>query len=638
MPPSSLAAAAAKYQCSECRNSYSRSAHLRRHQATHAGQLASSCPFCNRCFARSDVARRHTKTCARKENQPVPPEKRRGKTRQACDNCARSKIACDRAFKCANCRKHALNCSYARLDNAVPTSAPAALPSASPELTENGPAPGKIPVSFLVSFTDPGVEGSSELLAAQSMSENHNSHNAISYTSLQNYLDSGYEEPSFDAFSCGDSDLLPGIFPHLLSGDAGYTIAEHEPTDSPVLTTLHSRGEELVDLLASLHAALEREDPENAPFFDLGLARSVFTGKNIYDFIWAFFDRLHRHIPILHRPSFDPQTVALPLFLAVVVVGSAFTAPVDAAISTRQFLWLAEEFVFRAPQFQRLAQGSPTEKEDPKDLLEHVQAALLIVGSQLSMNNRRTRRRVRTQRHPSLVAAARVLFVAKSKSKRSHHSPLASEWNEFISSEMCIRLAAITFLTDAQLTVHFNSPPAISISELTCRLPCRDDLFEAETLEAFHHLRQSTDADSLQSPYSLAEFMVLLMQDRWPGPFDPTLRSTTIRHLMMAVGALNTTIHTLRAASLLAFNQPRLSRALARWKSLWEGVVAHTPPQELSGVGFMRHADEFWWFATGVMRICADGRENRYRFLADMTPRDDLEDCNGLVRGLKDGG
>ncbi|EKG11002.1 hypothetical protein MPH_12005 [Macrophomina phaseolina MS6] len=495
------------------------------------GNRSSNCPLCNRAFARSDVARRHVKACAIKQNRPLPPQRRRGTPRQACDNCARAKIACDRSPVCSSCRSHSLTCSYNRINR--PDSAFSA-----PPLDNSGRSDSeKLSVSFLLSFTDPRTPASSDLIVSQSLLEPLSSHASTSdYFVLQD------DEVVPEGYLNGCNGLLSKFSLGFWDEDDGASAAEcrPQPQAEPCLSALTKRAEELISELASFHHKLCQFDPPNAPFFDRMQARQVFTATNLKKLIYASFIPFSRHLALLHWPSFDPGTVALPLVLAVFMLGSVFSVPTDDALSARQFLNISEEYIFRASSLQSLIRGeSQLATFRYQIMLEHVQAALLICSTQLSPNNRQTRRRIRMQRHPVAVAAVRSLLSIKME-RPAHSQSAYSEWQAFLVSELRVRLLYVAFVNDAMLTMHFNHAPLITLTELNGPLPCVDALFEAENAKVYSNIRAEAAAAG-NPPSSLAALVELLMKDNWTPADDIKLEGLTIRHLMGAVAGSSIT-------------------------------------------------------------------------------------------------
>ncbi|KAK7713823.1 hypothetical protein SLS57_007328 [Botryosphaeria dothidea] len=418
-------------------------------------------------------------------------------------------------------------------------SAACAPPSIPLSATNDGSESGKLSISFLLSFTNPHNDTCSEVLVAQNLSESLTNQPATSYAAQPDYFSTEDHGSLSGAHSISYSELLSSLFLEIWDEGGAKDANQWHPQSGtePDVSYLACRAKEIVRELSSLYKKLRPSDATTVPFFDATLAERVITGSNLRNFIRASFTHFFRNIAVIHLPTFDPETVALPLLLAAFMVGSVFTVPTDDALSVRQFLDIAEDYIFRVPEFQALVQDGPHGTVKRYDeLLEYVQAALLICSTQMSMNDRKTRRRIKTQRNPSLIAAVRALL---SKSRNEPIAPLSpdSEWQRFIATELRARILYMTFINDALLTIHFNNPPSIIVSELTDPLPCPDALFEAETPEAFNQLRTAMFATrSLRKlPLSLASLVTLFMQESWAPSDEAKLEGITVRHMLAAI-------------------------------------------------------------------------------------------------------
>lgn len=208
--------------------------------------------------------------------------------------------------------------------------------------------------------------------------------------------------------------------------------------DSPQHSVLSNDGLEqfetvakvLIQDLHSLHCNLFTMDPTYGERFDLNIATSVFSATNLRTFSSTYFRLSHVHFPIVHSPSFGSGQTSKVLILAVSMIGALRATPTQDAIAARDFIRLTEEFIFRelAKTMLGLAPVIPT-----TSVLETMQAAVIIAYTMMINNNVMTRRRCRTHRLPTLVAAARYFGV--SKLKRYH----GIDWTQFIYDETCIR-------------------------------------------------------------------------------------------------------------------------------------------------------------------------------------------------------
>lgn len=65
----------------------------------------------------SDVLWQHYHRCPERGNSPVPPRRKPGRERRACNQCAQSKLKCDLEMPCETCLSRGLSCTYSRLES-----------------------------------------------------------------------------------------------------------------------------------------------------------------------------------------------------------------------------------------------------------------------------------------------------------------------------------------------------------------------------------------------------------------------------------------------------------------------------------------------------------------------------------------
>ena len=205
-------------------------------------------------------------------------------------------------------------------------------------------------------------------------------------------------------------------------------------------SVLEIRMRLVISQLAAAHSTLLVRKPGSSVTFDSRLAEDVFTAANLVIYVSAYFQRLHEFYPILHRPTFDTATAALPLLLSVFLFGSICSAPLDDALSARDFLDIAEEYIFSLLRIEHL--GQPNYKV-PRTVeqVETLQAALIIEIIQNGTNDTDTRRRLRLERHPWLIASMRSsgLFEVTHHSSGHNPSTVQIKWRTFVFEELCIR-------------------------------------------------------------------------------------------------------------------------------------------------------------------------------------------------------
>ncbi|RDW74798.1 hypothetical protein BP6252_05940 [Coleophoma cylindrospora] len=643
MPAPPTHASSARHRCAICNKAYSTNSHLRRHEATHSGKNASVCPVCSREFARVDLARKHLKKCSADAHDFAFPSKKRGKKRQACDRCSRSKLSCDACVPCVRCHSNGVACTYQRLDTrALAASPPNEADSDSrPELVD--PAEprssrdyGRIPINFLLDFTDPVAYGTSTAVFTDTIDQN--SQGEIGHSNSDLYSDINLTET--DMF-LGDSadwftnfvDVFAPVSTEICSPNQYYPLPEPQSA-----LALGCRMRELISQLSTTHHSMSQNDmaQEN---FNLRLAESVFTVHNLRHFVWVYFHRCHRHIPIIHRPTFDYEKATLPLVLALFLSGSQCAVPSDSAISAREFYDVAEEYIFSHSTFRGLLQNGDN-ATNHNDEIEVFQAALLIQILQNSRNDTKTRRWIRLKRHPCLVNAMRLSGLFGAKRRLLPGDISGSNWHDFISDELRTdllvneqyRIATWTYVMDSNFAVFFNNPPQVAISEMTGDFSCPEIVFEAETASEFGLLASSLPTGP--QPYSPSYLVSLFFQESQLGLQAYLCERLTAIHLLVIICALQSITMTSKTSFLAQATAESIFSATDQWKELWDTATERDGREHLLQVGFARHAVEFCWLTRALAKIGKLG-DPTSRYM-QIEPTDSIKHLHEFIRKYKD--
>lgn len=189
-----------------------------------------------------------------------------------------------------------------------------------------------------------------------------------------------------------------------------------------------------------------------------------------------------------------------------------------------------------------------------------------------------------------------------------------------LANERC-SLAHWTQIYTSLLAGALNSNPLISVSEMIGDMPCREELFEAETAQKFEQLLSLESAGSPSK--SLADFIFLLLSDAYPGPEDESFSQITPNDLFIMISgkscpvlqlepililflALGLIVSVAKANCLTPTFSNALHRACARWKALWDIAVAKVE-DPATQPGFAKYAIELWWFALIIIRVARSG-------------------------------
>lgn len=404
---------------------------------------------------RSDTVRRHSEKCSQREEHCAVPTAKRGRKPQACDSCRSQKARCDGSQPCERCSSGQVECSYSYVNgtagrivlDCAPTS-----PCTSRSTSEESLNTRCVPVSFLLSYTDPSLESTTDSFVA---AEAH----AEAVVEQFEYRTENHQPASY--MSEGDneglfSSMFSDLFLHLSAGSNG---PRSTPPSLVQSSALETRIKKLISQLAAQYQIGFENDRLAATAFPMDLANAVFTTTNLANYVLVYFNRVHPHFPFIHRPTFDIQTSSLPLILAIALCGSAHSAPHDDTLSARDFFSLGEEYIFGL--LSKIVTKS--DQTSDEDSIQTLQAATLIYTLQSSSNNAGIRHRIRVKRHPKLVASIRSLRLVGIK----RTTLLGTiDWCEFIAEEIRVRYN----IYNPPFTIQRDSPSQISNFDFSCGL------------------------------------------------------------------------------------------------------------------------------------------------------------------------
>lgn len=306
----------------------------------------------------------------------------------------------------------------------------------------------RIPIDFLLGLANPSSFGTSEAVNAGRGGDDTQGIPVPS--NLIPGFGFGNSTPEEEDFSFWESifspmgfNLDPGQDPRQASNEDFLLEGRFTPPATPSLT---ARMIEVVQGLSYAHESMILNGMTVESPFDAQLAETVFTAENLAYFTHVYFRYAHPWQPFIHRPTFDLEKTCLPLMLAIFVMGSLFSAPLDHAISARCFFDAAEDYIFSHPTFRKLLYKRPSPHSAlGMEEIEVLQGALIILIVQNSINNENKRRRIRIDRLPRLCTAMRFsgIFSAKRQEPDKAES-VTLYWGKFIRDETCIRYSLYT--------------------------------------------------------------------------------------------------------------------------------------------------------------------------------------------------
>jgi hypothetical protein len=128
-------------------------------------------------------------------------------------------------------------------------------------------------------------------------------------------------------------------------------------------------------------------------------------------FVNGFFEYAYSSNPFIHKASFNVNSASRYLVLAILLFGLTYAFPENASAYSEYFD-VVEYLIFEGPEFQQLLH----QKEHPvisPEIIQLIQAAILMIELQGSQSNVEIKRRIRVQRLPALIFVVRLLNLTK---------------------------------------------------------------------------------------------------------------------------------------------------------------------------------------------------------------------------------
>lgn len=172
----------------------------------------------------------------------------------------------------------------------------------------------------------------------------------------------------------------------------------------------------------------------------------LLTTARIRTFSALYFRYWQPSCAIIHVPSFDPETVSLPLLASVVFMGAMYSGDPREAYVAKRVLDFAELYIFSSHVFSpdteiaTLFSGTRPPDDDASDWVkfQNFQAGFLVTVVQYWAGSRPSRNRAMENRFSEIVKVARCLTLVKCR-----HSPQDQLEHQWIQTECRIRCVAL---------------------------------------------------------------------------------------------------------------------------------------------------------------------------------------------------
>ncbi|OQE18597.1 hypothetical protein PENSTE_c017G04256 [Penicillium steckii] len=321
--------------------------------------------------------------------------------------------------------------------------------------------------------------------------------------------------------------------------------------------------------------------------------QALFSAANIRFFMHLYVQHHHKHCPIIHIPTYQAESASLPLLLATFLGGSMHSYPRDTWSLAVDCIDIAEAYMFSLPVFHADFQHNTILDAEMLKNYEVLKAVIILLQLQIGRNDPHVRRRVRYQRLPVLLHAARSISLLSTRHECRSNASEGSSWDAQLESRL--RTAHWIFLLDSEFMISSRVPPITTILESTADLPCNEMKFSGN---------EPSSISNVPRLPSLREAIDLLMDEAWDESNNLVFGGTGVFGLFVVISGLHQVMFSAIASRTIQQISISIHRALSRWKTLWEEMISQTSnKEEMESAGFMASANEMWFVTKAILQI-----------------------------------
>ncbi|KAJ5860262.1 transcriptional regulator family: Fungal Specific TF [Penicillium soppii] len=338
----------------------------------------------------------------------------------------------------------------------------------------------------------------------------------------------------------------------------------------------------------------------------------ILTTGRIRQFISLYFKCWQPSCAMLHVPSFDPETVPLPLLAAVAFMGAMYSSDQRETCVAKRVLDFAELFVFSSDVFSAESEvsivfsGGRCYKDETTDWVkfQNCQAGFIILLAQYWAGSRVSRNRAMENRFSEVVKVARRMELVKAR----HLPDDQGHEHLWIQKECRVRTASIISLLDCAFFFYQNYPCRLTQSEMECDLPSDESVFFSEhpfaepkfcfsreltITAAFENLLEETELKPMDltalDMFILIHLLYSFINAHMAtlGPFIRMGNITKPGHLMSD-----------RPQQAESIPEDRIlvsvKNGLSRWRDYWFALRNRVSNDEWASMGFYKNSYNFW--------------------------------------------
>lgn len=380
------------FQCQQCQRSYKRPEHLQRHLITHSWERPHQCVLCKSTFQRSDVLRRHEKICNGTR------QKAGSFTKRACDQCTKSKRACNSTRPCSACEKKMAACTYsvgrdkgqqilawraAETRDILEDFTSFDIPNYEDLLLDHFAA---VSSEMLDIFLQPNFGGNKSCLVPKY---------APSLQFLEGFTSNTGLVRSFD---CGTESYRITVYSHFNNE------IEKENCRQPTYDMLSLKSHEIVSLIKEVVQVKSRNSAVSLVWSMVleSMCARFFSPSRLRLYIELYWAIWHPNVPFIHRPTFNMQNAKAVLLAAMAVIGACVSPEQSDYEEAKTWFNCVEEMVFQDDDF--CADSEDACLFPAVARVQSLQSAYLVCLYQHWEGSEASKRRIRRFRYSTVIA------------------------------------------------------------------------------------------------------------------------------------------------------------------------------------------------------------------------------------------
>ena len=299
-------------------------------------------------------------------------------------------------------------------------------------------------------------------------------------------------------------------------------------------------------------------------------------------FVAMYIAGANDHNPVLHLPSLALDSIAVELFLAIVAVGARFAREMEANL---ELFHIAQAIAFE--RIKRMNLNMEETVTTPANDAEETSPTAVRGASE---SNGSWRDQTRIEGTQAMIIMMASLWFGREPGARSGEAAsfrsmlevrmrdlvegAASPqydipWKQWVRQETIKRIVLVTFTLLNVQTILLDSAPLLWWTEISCDLPCSEEMWNAKNAESWNLARaRHVAAFSVQ-----ATMQNLFHADpRAYRPFFSSLGGYFLIHAILQSNWILQQSRRLRAESANAQSQDltQIQQALRQWRRGWE--------------------------------------------------------------------